>query len=214
MEREEIKWKQKSRELWLKKGDRNSKFFHLSTLIRRHTNFIAEIQLANGNWIHSRKDIEGYFASEFQYIFQSFHPQIPPLLEGFVSPCISNLENEEISKIPKPSEIREVIWVMHSLKASGPDGFPSLFFKNHWDIVCPQVTASIQSFFRDRNLLPCINHTFITLISKKQGACNFNHFRPISLCNFFYKIISKILANRMRPLLAKIIDSAQAAFVP
>jgi hypothetical protein len=103
---------------------------------------------------------------------------------------------------------------MHSLKAPGPDGFPGLFFKHYWDIVGSQVTASIQSFFRDGNLLPYINHTFITFIPKKQGACNFNHFLPISLCNFFYKIISKILVNRMQPLLAKIIDPAQAAFVP
>uniref|UniRef100_A0A2N9HLN9 Ribonucleotide reductase large subunit domain-containing protein n=1 Tax=Fagus sylvatica TaxID=28930 RepID=A0A2N9HLN9_FAGSY len=139
LEREEIKWKQKSRELWLKERDRNSKFFHLSTLIRRRRNFIAGIQLANGNWIHSRKDIEGYFASEFQSIFQSSHPQIPLLLEGLVSPCISNLENEEISKILEPSEIREVIWPMHSLKASGPDGFPGLFFKHYWDIVANKV---------------------------------------------------------------------------
>ena len=49
----------------VKEKDRNSMFFHLSTLIRRRINFIAGIQLANENWIHSRKDIEGYFASEF-----------------------------------------------------------------------------------------------------------------------------------------------------
>jgi hypothetical protein len=74
-------------ESMVKEKDRNSMFFHLSTLIRRRINFIAGIQLANGNWIHSRKDIEGYFASEFQSIFQSSHPQIPPLLEGLVSPA-------------------------------------------------------------------------------------------------------------------------------
>jgi hypothetical protein len=63
-------------------------------------------------------------------------------------------------------------------------------------------------------MLSSLNHTFITLIPKKQGACNFNHFSPISLCNFYYKIIAKIIVNRMRPLLSKIIDPAQTAFVP
>ena len=59
-----------------------------------------------------------------------------------------------------------------------------------------------------------INHTFITLIPKKLGACNFNQFRPISLCNFYYKVIAKILVNKLRPLLSQIIDSSQSAFVP
>ena len=65
--------------------------------------------------------------------------------------------------------------------------------KKYWDTVGSQVIAAVQSFFRDGCLLKQLNHTFITLIPKRLGACNFNHFRPISLCNFYYKIISKIL---------------------
>ena len=78
----------------------------------------------------------------------------------------------------------------------------------------PQVIIAIQSFFREGWLLKQLNHTFITLIPKRHRACNFNQFRHISLCNFYYKVISKILVNRLRPLLAKIIDPAQSAFVP
>ncbi len=103
---------------------------------------------------------------------------------------------------------------MNPLKAPRPDGFPGLFFWRYWDIVGYQVIDAVQSFFREGWLLKQMNHTFITLIPKKQGACNFNHFHPISLCNFYYKIISKILVLRLRPLLAKLIDPSQAAFVP
>jgi hypothetical protein len=77
-----------------------------------------------------------------------------------------------------------------------------------------QVIFVVQSFFRDGWMLREFNQTFITLIPKKHGACNFNQFRPISLCNFCYKIISKILVSRLRPLLNKLIDPAQVAFVP
>ena len=76
------------------------------------------------------------------------------------------------------------------------------------------MVAAKQSFFREGWMLREMNQTMITLIPKNQGACNFNQFRPISLCNFFYKIISKILVNRIRPLLSKIIDPAQVAFFP
>jgi hypothetical protein len=72
----------------------------------------------------------------------------------------------------------------------------------------------VQSFFRDGWLLSQMNHTYITLIPKRQAASNFNQFRPISLCNFYYKIISKILVLRLRPILPKLIDPAQVAFVP
>jgi hypothetical protein len=103
---------------------------------------------------------------------------------------------------------------MHPLKAPGPDGFSGIFFKHYWEIVGSQVVTAVQSFFREGWLLSQMNHTFITIIPKKQGANNFNQFRPINLCNFYYKIISKILVNRLRPLLPKIIDPSQAAFVP
>ena len=58
------------------------------------------------------------------------------------------------------------------------------------------------------------NSSFIVLIPKKNGACNFNQFRPISLCDVVYKAISKILVGRLRPLLDKMLDSTQVAFVP
>ena len=103
---------------------------------------------------------------------------------------------------------------MKSLKAPDPDGFPALFYKHYWDIVGDPVVLATQSFFRDGWLLRNLNQTFISLIPKKPGACNFNQFRSIGLCNVCYKVISKILVNRMRTLLNKIVDPAQVAFVP
>ena len=147
-------------------------------------------------------------------MYQSTQPDIPFQLEGLISPCVTEAENESLSQIPEANEIKDVVWNMHPPKAPGPDRFSGIFFKKYWSIVGDQVVAAVQSFFRDGWLLRNVNHTYIMLIPKKQGACNFNHFRPISLCNFYYKIISKIIVNRMRPLLSKIIDPSQAAFVP
>ena len=74
LEKEELKWKQKSRELWLKEGDRNSKFFHLFTLSRRRSNRINEITLEDGSWLYGRDSIGDYFTNHFKEIYQSANP--------------------------------------------------------------------------------------------------------------------------------------------
>ena len=64
-------------------------------------------------------------------------------------------------------------------------------------------------------MLKEINRTFITLIAKLENPeASHHHYRPISLCNVCYKIIAKILANRVKPLLNKIISPLQGAFSP
>ena len=69
-------------------------------------------------------------------------------------------------------------------------------------------------FFTHGKLLKQINHTFIALIPKVDNPLQTQQFRPISLCNTIYKTISKLLVNRLRPLLNKIISPAQTGFVP
>ena len=59
--REDLKWKQKSREIWIREGERNTRFFHLSTLIRRRRNCIQEIKLEDGSCINDGEDIQKYF---------------------------------------------------------------------------------------------------------------------------------------------------------
>jgi hypothetical protein len=182
-------------------------------LVRRRRNQITEILLPDGNWIHSRREIGEYFAKYFLEIFQSSNPLIRDNLEDLILPSISEVENEDLTRILEINEIKEVVWEMYPRKSPEPDGFLGLFYKKYWASVGPQVVSAVQSFFRDGEFLHKLNHTYIHLIPKKIGACNSSQFRPISLCNFSYKIISKILVNRLRPLLHKLINPAQVAFV-
>lgn len=89
LEREDLKWKQKSKELWIKEGDQNTRFFHLCTLVRRRRNIITEIREENGLRLINRKDIGEYFSTKFSEVFQSSSPNVPPNLDGLIEPCIS-----------------------------------------------------------------------------------------------------------------------------
>jgi hypothetical protein len=72
----------------------------------------------------------------------------------------------------------------------------------------------VWNFFRNNHLPRELNHNFLALIPKTNGSHSAHQFRPISLCNIAYKIISKILANKLKPLLHKIICLNQFAFIP
>jgi hypothetical protein len=111
------------------------KFFHLSTLVRRRKNYITEIQLVSGRWIHSRDDIADYFTLKFSNVFHSSLPQIPSDMEGLLESKVSDSENALLSRVPDADKVKKVVWEMNSHKAPGPDGLPGLFFKKYWDIV-------------------------------------------------------------------------------
>jgi hypothetical protein len=90
----------------------------------------------------------------------------------------------------------------------------SFFYVKYWDYTKDSVLLAIRIFFKNITLLREQNHTFIALISKRLGASSVHHYRTISLCNIIYKIISKLLANRLKPLFFKFISPFQTAFVP
>ena len=76
------------------------------------------------------------------------------------------------------------------------------------------VSKEIKKIFSDRKIPSDLNQTHIALIPKIKGSESIGNFRPISLCNSVYKIITKIIVARIRPLLDKLISLYQAAFVP
>jgi hypothetical protein len=63
------------------------------------------------------------------------------------------------------------------------------------------------------SILKALNATMVTLIPKENEARTPDHYRPIALCNVVYKIISKVIANRLKPLLPTLISQEQAGFV-
>ena len=101
---------------------------------------------------------------------------------------------------------------MDPLKSLGPDGMLPLFFQQFWPIVGEKVTEAILTCLNTSSILPSINQTFITLIPKVKSPIRVSEFHPIALCNTLYKIISKVLANRLKKILPSVISESQSAF--
>ena len=88
------------------------------------------------------------------------------------------------------------------------------FFHRFWLTVGSSVIDEVKKVFVDRRVPDYLNRTHIALIPKIQGLETLGNYRPISLCNTVYKIITKIIVARLRPFLDKLISPLQTAFVP
>lgn len=111
------------------------------------------------------------------------------------------------------AEIKNVLFSMPANKAPGPDGFSAEFYRASWPIIKQDFVVAVQSFFMYGLLPRGVNATILTLIPKHVDAKEIKDYRPISCCNILYKVISKILANRLKVLLLDLIEPSQCAFV-
>ena len=90
----------------------------------------------------------------------------------------------------------------------------AIFYQKYWDIIGEDVSNIILNTLNSNAPLTDLNKTNIVLVPKTNRPSKMSEFRPISLCNVTYKIISKVLANRLKPILDSIILENQSAFVP
>jgi hypothetical protein len=96
---------------------------------------------------------------------------------------------------------------------SGPDGISFGFIKDFWDMLKEDIMRFLVEFHRNGKLIKGINSTFIALIPKVDNSQHLNDFRPISLVGSMYKILAKILANRLRVVIGSLISDSQSAFI-
>ena len=87
------------------------------------------------------------------------------------------------------------------------------FFKACWDTVKQDIIKVVEDSRKYKNVLKVLNASFIALISKKENDMTPDGFRPMALCNVVYKIISKVIANRLKPLLPALISEEQTGYV-
>lgn len=118
-----------------------------------------------------------------------------------------------MTTLPSTDEITNTMFKFNPNKAPGPDGLTSGFFKSAWTIVGEEVVAAVSHYFTTGFMPAATNSIILSLIPKKPGATSINKFRSVSCCNTIYKVISKLLVARMKPIIPAITVKNQTAFV-
>lgn len=122
-----------------------------------------------------------------------------------------------IHQLDRPCTVEEVelaLKQMSPFKSPGPDGFSAGFYQDHWKILSHDLSKTVMDFFKHKKLPKGWNHTHLVLIPKVKSPNSVHEYRPISLCNVNYKLISKVLAHRLKVVLDKVISWNQSAFIP
>lgn len=145
--RHESIMQQKSRELWLVKGDGNTKFFHASVTNKCRRNKIHAI-FDGVRWLNNPPEITKYFLDNFHDVYTLDSLNIPEDFGDLGFECLSREENDDLMKIPSEGKIKESIQSLHPLKAPEPDGFSGIFFCHYWETVRLQVVKVVQESFR------------------------------------------------------------------
>lgn len=211
---EEEFWRQKSRDKWLVVGDNNTCFFHASVKATRQRNFISKLVEEDGQEFTSNEDMGKVAAGYFEKLFST---SVPVGVESFfagMEPRVTEAMNFKLIREVTGEEIREAVFSIKPLSVPGADGMNGLFFQQYWEVIGPDVTREIKGFFSSGGFPQEWNLTQLCLISKVNNPTTMVDLRPISLCSVMYKIVSKVLVTRLKPLLEHVVSPTQSAFVP
>ncbi|PKU77601.1 integrator complex subunit 11 [Dendrobium catenatum] len=194
-------------------SDNNTKYFHALVKKKHAKNTICKIHRDDGSITEDYDEIVilavNHFKTHLNKIFipsSIINPHIIPKL-------ISKDNNKGLTIPPSLEEVKDTVFGMNGNAMVGPDGFTTKFFNKYWPIIYEDIFAVVTDFFNGGAIPKFFTATSIVLIPKNNLADSWNDFRPISLCSFFYKFISKILMNRLFMHFPRIILPFQMGFV-
>ncbi|GJU36868.1 RNA-directed DNA polymerase, eukaryota [Tanacetum coccineum] len=121
--------------------------------------------------------------------------------------------NENLVTPVSLDEVKNAVWDCDSSKAPGPDGFSFAFVNKYWDYFEVDILEYVNIFLDTGSLPHGSNSSFFTLIPKVSNPIFIKDFRPISLISVHYKIIAKILANRLAKVIDKIVSHEESTFI-
>ena len=141
-------WKQRSWIKWLKDGDRNTKFFHDTTLEKRSRLYISRIKNDMGIWLERQEEIQ----DEAVWFFQTLLSEESVLqadsslwfLLQHIPSLVSNEDNAQLTAEVKLEEVRNAIFGLDPESAPGMDGYPGDFYRHCWEIISLDLLITVR----------------------------------------------------------------------
>ncbi|MFS8003872.1 putative reverse transcriptase domain, fatty acid desaturase domain, acyl-CoA desaturase [Helianthus anomalus] len=203
--------RQRSRVKWAKDGDENSRFFHSMVNCRKANNRIHGLRI-NGNWCSKpsivKKSVFSFFRDKFKEELVS-RPEV--VCDNFKR--LTSAEAADLIGVFCKEELKSAVSECGSDRAPGPDGFNFRFLKHFWDLFENDFFRILNEFYLNGSVSRGCAAAFIALIPKVTDPIGLNDFRPISLVGAINKVISKVLANRLKKVLGSVISESQSAFL-
>jgi len=201
---EEIFWQEKSKIKWHCEGDRNTAYFYRIAKIRASSSLITTMRDGD-NLLIDPNIVSAHTVNDFQNLFTAdSNVTQNSLVEDVIPNLITDRGNNMLTILPSMDEIYNVVFSLSKDSAPGPDGFGAFFFQTYWSIVKHDVSRAVLQFFTSGWLLLNFNANLLVLIPKTNHADSVHQYRPIALENFKFKIISKILADRLASVMPAI----------
>lgn len=144
--KEEEYWQQRSLQLWLTLGDRNTGYFHAAARGRRAKNQLDIIEDSEGNIFYEEEQIADTIANYFREIFSSTTVDCSGTVHKALKPQISATQNDNLITPPFAEEISLVVFSIHPDKAPGPDGFSASFFQSNWENLGSAIKKKFSNF--------------------------------------------------------------------
>jgi hypothetical protein len=151
----------------------------------------------SGGWVENEVEKRNFITNHFSQLFRSSGNQNSERLLDCVENKVTNEMNAALLQDFSRDEVYAALKSIGNLKAPGPDGMPALFYKEYWDIVGDEVVTEVLKVLDGSPMPDKWNDTTVVLIKD---------LRPISLCNVIYKLISKVLANRLKRILPEVVS--------
>ena len=175
---EEISWRQKSRALFLKEGDNNTRFFHRLANSHRRANTMRGVEV-DGILYEAESDIQEQVVGFYKSLYQE-PEDWRPTIDGLDFARLDEVDRLSLEREFDREEIIAALREAEGDKAPGRDGFTIAFFQKCWCVIEKDVMAFFADFHSQCIFEKSLNATFLCLIPKKINAVNIKDFRPIS----------------------------------